>query len=243
MEKIALITDSTCGLPVEYIYKYNIHVVRLKIIYKDREYIDGITISADEFYSKIEEELPTTSMPSVQDVSDLYEKLIICGTGGKNPLSSIGLLLTSFLKASKGERYISKTVLNMAFGAYNRKFEGNSKYDWLTKDKTIIEKYANDKYCTFSFTVSAMYDLITLNSVCNKKNWYKEISKTLPILLISGEDDPVGNYGKGVTQVFNDLKNSGADATIKLYPDCRHEILNDTCKEEVISDIVRFIKE
>lgn len=174
---------------------------------------------------------------------DLYEKLIICGTGGKNPLSTIGLALTSVLKALKGERYISKTVLNMAFGAYNRKFEGKSKYDWLTKDKTIIEKYANDKYCTFSFTVSAMHDLITLNSVCNKKNWYKEISKTLPILLISGEDDPVGNYGKGVTQVFNDLKNSGADATIKLYPDCRHEILNDTCKEEVISDIVRFIKE
>ena len=174
---------------------------------------------------------------------DLYEKLIICGTGGKNPLSAIGLLLTSLLKATKGGRYISKTVLNMAFGAYNKRFEGNSKYDWLTKDNAIIEKYAADKYCTFSFTVSAMHDLVTLNSVCNQKSWYKEISKTIPILFISGADDPVGDYGKGVKQVFNDLKKSGANAILKLYPDCRHEILNDTCKEEVISDIIRFIKE
>ncbi len=175
--------------------------------------------------------------------SDLYEKLIICGTGGKNPLANIGLLLTSLLKVIKGERYISKTVLNMAFGAYNKRFEGNSKYNWLTKDKSVIQKYAADKLCTFSFTVSAMHDLITLNSVCNKKSWYKEISKILPILLISGVNDPVGDYGKGVTQVFNDLKKSGANAKLKLYPDCRHEILNDTCKEEVISDIIKFIKE
>lgn len=173
---------------------------------------------------------------------DLYKKLIICGTGGKNPLSNIGLLLTSFLKAVKGKRYISKTVLNMAFGTYNKRFDDSSKYNWLTKDKAIIEKYANDKYCTFSFTVSAMHDLITLNSTCNKKNWYKEISKTLPILLISGADDSVGNYGKGVTQVFNDLKKCGANVTLKLYPDCRHEILNDTCKEETLSDIIKFIK-
>jgi DegV family protein with EDD domain len=76
MEKIALITDSTCCLPQEYIKKYNVHVVSLKIIYKDREYIDGVNITADEVYSKLNEELPTTSMPSIQAVSDLYQKLI-----------------------------------------------------------------------------------------------------------------------------------------------------------------------
>lgn len=76
MEKIALITDSTCCLPQEYVDKYNVHVVSLKIIYKDAEYIDGVTITADEVYSKLNEELPTTSMPSIQDVCDLYEKLV-----------------------------------------------------------------------------------------------------------------------------------------------------------------------
>ncbi len=173
--------------------------------------------------------------------NELYEKLIICGTGGKNPLSNIGLIIADIIKSVKGEKYISKFLINMAFGAYNKRFDGSSKYNWLTKDKAIIEKYANDKFCTFSFTVSAMHDLVKLNSVCNEKKWYKDISKTLPILLISGECDPVGNYGKGVKQVYRDLLNVGADANLKLYPDCRHEILNDTCKDEVMADILNFL--
>lgn len=173
--------------------------------------------------------------------NELYEKLIICGTGGKNPLSNIGLIIADIIKSVKGEKYISKFLINMAFGAYNIRFDGSSKYNWLTKDKAIIEKYANDKFCTFSFTVSAMHDLVKLNSVCNEKKWYKDISKTLPILLISGECDPVGNYGKGVKQVYRDLLKVGADANLKLYPDCRHEILNDTCKDEVMADILEFL--
>lgn len=174
--------------------------------------------------------------------NQLYDKLIICGTGGRNPFSGAGLIFIDILKALKGGKYISNTVINMAFGSYNKRFDDSSKYNWLTKDKTIIEKYEADKFCTFSFTVSAMHDLVTLNNVCNKKKWYSEISKTIPILLISGEEDPVGNYGKGVKQVYNDLLKSGAKAKLKLYPNCRHEILNDTCKAEVISDILNFIK-
>ncbi len=173
--------------------------------------------------------------------NELYEKLIICGTGGKNPLSNMGLIIADIIKSVKGEKYISKFLINMAFGAYNKRFDKSSKYNWLTKDKTIIEKYANDKFCTFLFTVSAMHDLVKLNSVCNEKKWYKDISKTLPILLISGECDPVGNYGKGVKQVYRDLLKVGADANLKLYPDCRHEILNDTCKDEVMADILNFL--
>lgn len=179
---------------------------------------------------------------AVASFKELYDKLIICGTGGKNPLSWAGLLLTNILKIFKGEKYISKTILNMAFGSYNKKFESDSKYNWLTKDKTVIEKYSADKFCTFPFTVSAMHDLITLTSTCNKDNWYKNIPKTLPILLISGKEDPVGNYSKGVMQVYNSLLKNGATVKIKLYEDCRHEILNDSCKAEVMSDILYFLK-
>ena len=76
MEKIALITDSTCGLPQEYVNKYNVHILSLKIIYKAKEFIDGVDITAEEVYSRISEELPTTSMPSVDDATTLFEKLI-----------------------------------------------------------------------------------------------------------------------------------------------------------------------
>jgi len=76
MEKIALITDSTCGLPQEYIDRYHVHILRLKVIYKDGEYIDGVDITPEEVYARLSEELPTTSMPSVQDANELFEALI-----------------------------------------------------------------------------------------------------------------------------------------------------------------------
>ena len=75
MNKIALITDSTCGLPKEYVDKYNVKIVPLKILYKHKEYIDGVTITPEEVYSRLKEELPTTSMPSVEDVKSLYREL------------------------------------------------------------------------------------------------------------------------------------------------------------------------
>lgn len=172
---------------------------------------------------------------------NIYQKLIICGTAGKNPLAAAGLALTSLIRMIRGEKYVSPLIHNMAFGAYNKRFEGLSKYDWLTKDRQVIEKYTADKFCTFSFTVSAMHDLITLIDTCNKKAWFEEISEELPILLIAGEDDPVGDYGKGVREVYDNLKNRGKNVKLKLYKNCRHEIHNDSCKDEVIADILEFI--
>ncbi len=174
--------------------------------------------------------------------SELYKKLIICGTAGKNPLAKIGITLAKVLKKIKGEKYISDFIINMAFGSYNKKFNEDPKYAWLTTDKDIIEKYKKDKFCTFKFTVSAMQDLITLTYLCNKDIWYKQIANKMPILLISGVLDPVGNYSKGVREVYNKLKKQNADVKIKLFENCRHEILNDRCKNEATAEILRFIK-
>lgn len=171
-----------------------------------------------------------------------YDRLIICGTGGPNPAAGLGLLLTDIIRLMRGEKYVSKAVNSIAFGAYNKKFEHISKYDWITKDRDVIAKYEADKYCTFSFTVSAMHDLVKLNKVCNRKKWFYNLPKDLPVMLISGSDDPVGGYGKGVTKVYKGLKSAGLnDVTLKLYKDCRHEIHNGTCRDEVASDILEFI--
>ncbi len=172
---------------------------------------------------------------------ELIDKLIICGTAGKNPAAAAGLLLCRIIKAVRGPRAISPFIENIAFGAYNKRFEGLSQYDWLTKDRSIIEKYEQDKYCTFHFTVSAMHDLITLISLCNDKRWFNEMRADMPILLVSGDMDPVGNYGKGVREVYQSLIKSGhRDVAIKLYENCRHEIHNDTCKEQMLDDILKF---
>lgn len=178
---------------------------------------------------------------AVETSPKIYQKYIICGTSGPNPLGKIGLVFAKLKKLINGEKYISKTIYNLAFGSYNKTFEQISDHDWLTKDREIIKKYENDKYCTFKFTLSAMIDLMTLLENSNRKDWFKNIDKQLPIFIISGDCDPVGDYGKGVTAVYKTLKENGANASLKLYKNCRHEIHNDSAKDEMFADILDFI--
>ena len=177
-----------------------------------------------------------------ENFPDLYSKIIICGTGGKNPLAPAGLILTDTIKLIKGKKHGSKMVKKMAFGSYNKRFEGNTGREWLSAETENIMKYTKDKYCTFDFTVSAMHDLIKLNFMSNRKKWYSNIPKDIPILIISGSDDPVGNYGKGVKEVYSKLLKENSGAELKLYDGCRHEILNDSCKPQVFSDVLNFLR-
>jgi len=87
-----------------------------------------------------------------------------------------------------------------------------------------------------------MGDLIRLMKYSNRSAWYKNLDTALPILLISGEDDPVGGYGKGVRKVRDSLLKSGHKCQCRLYEGARHEILNDICKDKVYTDILEFIK-
>lgn len=171
------------------------------------------------------------------------DKLIIMGTGGSNHASDAGLALVSMIKKIKGEKYISPLLEKMAFGSYNKHFGKATKDDtclWLTNDESVRKKYYEDKFCTFKFTVSAMGDLIRLTKESNRTDWYKNISKQMPIILLSGENDPVGNYGKGVIEIYNKLKKYGANVDIMLYKGARHEILNDFTYNKVKDDIIQF---
>lgn len=169
------------------------------------------------------------------------DKLIVMGTGGANPAAGAGLAVIALIKLFKGERHISKFVDDLAFGSYNSKFksEENSK-SWLSTDLETRNKYIGDEYCTFKFTVSAMGDLMRLLKYSNRAAWFKKLPH-IPVLLVSGEDDPVGNYGKGVLQVEARLKKQGHNVKCILYKGGRHEILNDFTYEAVKNDIIDFI--
>ncbi len=170
------------------------------------------------------------------------DKLIIMGTGGPNPAAGVGLAVIGMIKAFRGEKYISAMVDKLAFGSYNDRFKNeNDPKAWLTTDREVRRAYAADPMCTFRFTVSAMGDLVTLNKRANETAWFKAMDKRVPILLVAGADDPVGDYGKGVTVVYDKLKAQGCDVTLHLYDGARHEILNDACRAEVIADICSFI--
>lgn len=223
------------------------------IAHKDGwKYLVNDVVTFTKAVKKIYPELPVVlmghSMGSfiarlvAENYQNEYEKFIFCGTGGPNPASGAGLLLVNIFKAVKGEKHKSNFIHNMAFGGYNKKFDGDTPYEWLTNDREVISKYKNDKYCTFRFTVSAMGDLMRLLSLCNRNAWFKAVNATKPILLIAGDSDPVGNYGKGVKFVCDKLIKNGKNAKIKLYENCRHEIHNDLCKNEMFDDILEFIK-
>lgn len=172
------------------------------------------------------------------------DKLVIMGTGGPNPAAGAGLAVIKAVKLFKGDKHISALVDKLAFGSYNDRFGGGTKDDpspWLTRDTEARKKYYADKYCTFKFTVSAMGDLIRLTKYSNRAAWYKKIPTSLPILLVAGEDDPVGNYGMGVKTVTERLKKSGHNAKCILYSGARHEILNDSTYDAVKSDISDFL--
>ena len=171
------------------------------------------------------------------------DKLIVMGTGGPNPAAGVGLALIGFIKWLKGEKHYSKLIDDIAFGSYNKRFGGDNPEDpklWLTNDEEIRKIYYADKYCMFKFSVSAMGDLIRLIKLVNSKSWFMSIPDTLPILLVSGEDDPVGDYGKGVKKVEECLKNNGKNVSCKLYSGARHEILNDFTYHDVCDDIIAF---
>ena len=170
-------------------------------------------------------------------------KLIIMGTGGPNPAAGAGLAVIGVIKAIYGKRHISGLVNKLAFGSYNKRFTDTSeKGSWLTTDLEVRKKYWADDFCTFKFTVSAMGDLIRLMKYSNRDAWFKKIPSSLPMLLLSGDEDPVSNYGQGIHFIADKLRKNGKRVEYVLYKGARHEILNDFTYDEVKKDIIKFIK-
>ena len=168
--------------------------------------------------------------------------LIIMGTGGPNPASGVGIALAGMIQAFCGERHVSKLLYALAFGGYNKSFEEERDiYAWLTTERSVRDVYRADPLCTFPFTTSAMGDLIRLTKYANRRAWFRGIPDNLPILLVSGRNDPVGGMGKGVLAVQRSLERAGKNATCHLYDGARHEILNDLCYEDVVKDIRDFL--
>lgn len=165
---------------------------------------------------------------------------IICGTSGKNPAADIGIMLAKTIAKIKGTRYRSKFIDSMAFGTYNKKFDGNTGFEWLSKNDDNINKYVADDKCGYLFSASAFADLFSLLKEVSSTECFSKTPIELPLYLIAGDMDPVGNYGKGVKEVYERYKTTGHNVQIKLYPSLRHEIHNEHEKEEVYKDIADF---
>ncbi len=177
--------------------------------------------------------------------ADLIDGVIICGTAGTNPLTWAAKIITRLMKKIKGPFHRSNLVNSLMFGKYNNKFENaRTTHDWITRDTAIVDTYLKDDYCNFIFTTSAFCDLVMLLDTVSKDSWYKAVPKKLPFYLLSGDMDPVGDWGKGTKEVETRLKKENLeDFSSKFYKDFRHELLNEIGKEEVYEDILIWLNQ
>lgn len=169
--------------------------------------------------------------------------IIISGTSGTNPMAKIGKVIAKTVGIIKGEKYRSKMLNNLSFGNYNKRYEKpKSFFSWLSTDEQIVDKYEKDSKCNFVFTADGFANISALLALVSTKQWYYSVPEALPIFIISGDMDPVGNYSTGIKEVYSKLKASGnSDISLKLYKNMRHETLNEIGKEQVYEDIYKWL--
>ena len=173
-----------------------------------------------------------------------FKGAIIMGSGFKSNLTlNTALTAVKTNALFKGWRNRSELIKNLAFGSYNKKFKpARTANDWLSKNTENVDNYEKDELCGFPFTNNGYYILFSIIKQACSKKVIEAVPKDLPVYFVAGAMDPVGDYGKGVIKAAQKFRKAGVkDVSLTLYDDCRHEILNDDCKEQVQTDIFNFI--
>ena len=170
--------------------------------------------------------------------------LILSGTAGPRLLNPIGQGVATVLAALRGPRAVSPFMIRSNFGSYCKRIpNAQSRNAWLTRDAAVVQAYDADPLCTFPFTVGSYREMLAAINHVNRRQWAQAIDKALPILLISGAEDPVGDYGAGVRKVWQMLGDAGIeDLTCQIYEEARHELHNELNREEVFRDVLQWIE-
>ena len=171
---------------------------------------------------------------------------IFCGTGWQPRVAlAFGGAVTSAMGRLFGWSHVSPLVESLVIGAYARRFASeNDPLAWLSRDPDSNEAYRRDDACGFPFTVAGYHELFRLIAIAQDRSLVSAMPHDLPVLLISGADDPVGNMGRGAPKVAELLRSCGvADVELRLYQGARHELLNETNRDEVFADIVSWLSQ
>ena len=171
---------------------------------------------------------------------------VICGTGWQPRAILPGAIGICQLACKKvGEKNPSDTLQNMVFGGYNKRVEHpRTKFDWLTRDARVVDAYIAHPSCGFTASTGLLRDLLTGIRFIEQKRNLAKMNKDLPVLLIAGGDDPVGNYGKGVTRAAEEFRKAGMKHVVcRLFPLGRHEILNEINRREVYDFTAKWLGE
>ena len=177
---------------------------------------------------------------------DKYDAVILSGTGHQSPALVLGgNAAASVMAKLNGAMGDGAKLDSLAFGSYLSKIENpRTKFDWLSRDTEQVDKYIADPLCGFVGKIGLYRDMMQgIKFITNEKN-IAQMNKEKPVYFMSGDGDPVGDYGKGVERAYKAFCNAGLhDVFMRLYPDGRHEMLNETNKEQVYQDILNWLNE
>ena len=170
--------------------------------------------------------------------------VILSGTG--QPPAAVlagGRMLCDADVLKNGPRHHSLNIYGMAFGSYNKGIEPRrTPYDWICRDEAVVDAYAADPLCTFVPTSSLFREMLSGLATVGSLHEVSAMRKDLPLILMSGDADPVGGRGVQVAKVYSLLVRAGCkDVAYKFYPGARHEILNETNRADVYKDILDWL--
>lgn len=169
--------------------------------------------------------------------------VILSGTTARPGPVGIARALALIQSRILGPKSKGKLLTHIAFDPYNARIKpARTKNDWLTRDDAIVDKYNADPGCTFKFKAAGFADLFGMISGIGSKNWTEVVSKDIKIMILSGQEDPVGVYGKGPAILKQWFEETGHDCLLKIYPDGRHEMLNELNRDVAINDIKVFLR-
>ena len=168
--------------------------------------------------------------------------LVVCGSPSYNPGLKLGKALARCYKVIVGKKHRPSFIQSIAFGAFNKGFDHEASDNaWICSDPEIVRAYDADPKCNFQFTTDGFINLFSLMQDAYDITGWSKRNPSLPILFVSGEEDPCMINGKRFRMAVGTMQKAGySDVRSKTYPGMRHEILNETGKEAVWGDILDF---
>jgi alpha-beta hydrolase superfamily lysophospholipase len=177
---------------------------------------------------------------------EAYTVAVLSGTNGPPALQE--LLLRNLARVQKltlGARQPGRWLHRLVFDSYNARYgRGAAPNTWLSRDEDEVRTYNDDPECGFPLTSQAWLDLLNARAAQGTADFYRRLPKSLPVHVLAGTADPVGEYGEGVQRLLKALATAGLTrVTLQSYVDARHELVNETNRQEVMRDLIAWLSD
>ena len=179
----------------------------------------------------------------ILDVPEHAAAWILSGSNGKPPaIAAAGRLVARFERWRTKPHRSSALLQNLSFGKFNDGFEGRTESDWLSRDEAQVDAYIADPLCGFGISTESWVGLLDALGPIADPFRQRRIPADLPIYIVGGGEDPVSEKAKGLRQLKKAYDDAGLkDVTLSIHEGARHEILNETNRDEVLAELLTWV--